>query len=791
VLTRSGAGNQGEGAPITLSIYRNQPPLEGRGSPVRIRPLSLFAPIVIAASILLVAPPAVLAANGMTETGTTTYEVVPSKSVITVTVKLSIYNGKPDTVTSTGSTYYYWNATSIAVENEAGPVKVTSNAGGVSQTTTSTDQYYRYIKLIYPNVYYGQTRVVTATYSIPAGPHAPGGYRAGSAYVSLCAIGNGYDTGSVSVVVPTGFDLYVDYGSQLDSTGTSGGNQVFSSGTQASPYKFWTCVDGEDPANLTHTSLTASGQTFDIEGWPEDTTWKAAVQEEVGGDVQRLEDLTGLTMPGGTIKIVEAGDMQLGEYGGVYNSLTHTASIPESAEKDIVAHELSHVWFNRTTLTDKWMSEGLAGYSEKASGPGNYTACKDPGAYPGKGSPDLTTWMTLTNNSSTQDQKILDWQYSAACYIFTSVANSTGPAYFKAVLAALSANEMAYTGGEPGEQLADVNLPATSKQLLDLIDERGMVPAGFTDDTTQNLLAKYGIFDTTTLAARSTARAAYHSLVTAAGKWKLPLAIRGPMSSWGFAQAGTAMDTAKQVIGIRDSIAALVPGLSLDGTVLQKKFESAATQADLADLLTLIKKEADAAAKVDQATKLRNGSRSILQTIGLLGADLETPLTGARTDLQNIKTDSAVTQAQSVIDLIDNSNDQGMMRAGAVAAALGLLLVLIALIVLLLRRRKRAVAPTGPAAPFYAYPPPDYDPATGAPLWPPAGPPAGELPPAPPAPPAGEWPPTAPPPAEAGAWQPPEPTASPPAGEWPPAPPAAPTTGPEAEPTENVDPPTG
>ena len=127
--------------------------------------------------MLLIAPPAALADNGMTETGVTTYEVVPSQSVITVTLKLSIYNGKPDTVTSTGSTYYYWNATS---------------------------------------------RVLTVTYSIPAGPHAPGGYRAGSAYLSLCAIGNGYDTGTVSVVVPAGFDLYVDYGSQIDSTGTSG-----------------------------------------------------------------------------------------------------------------------------------------------------------------------------------------------------------------------------------------------------------------------------------------------------------------------------------------------------------------------------------------------------------------------------------------------------------------------------------------------------------------------------------------------------------------------------------------
>lgn len=765
---------------------------------MRIRPLPLFAPVVIAASMLLIAPQMALAADGMTETGTTTYEVVPSQGVITVTLTLSIHNTKPDTVTPAGSTYYYWNATAIAVEKEAGAVKVTSNAGGVAQTTTGTDQYYRYIKLTYPNVYYGQTRVVTATYSIPAGPQAPGGFRASSAYLSLCAIGNGFDTGSVSVVVPTGFNLYVDYGSQLDSTGASGGKETFSSGTQANPYKFWSCVDAENPAKLTHTALTAGGQTFDIEGWPEDTTWKTAVQDEVSGDVPRLEDLTGLKMPGGTIKIVEAGDLQLGEYGGVYNSLTSTASIPESAEKDIVAHELSHIWFNRKTLTDKWMSEGLAGYSETAAGPGNYKTCKDPGAYPGKGSPDLMTWMALTNTSSTQDQNILDWQYSASCYIFTSLAESTGPEGFKAVMEALAANEMAYIGTVPGEQLAGTSLPENSRQMLDLIDERGLASAGFTDlDAAQTLLAKYGIFDSTTLAARSTARAAYHSLVTAAGKWKLPLAIRAPMSNWDFAVAGTAMDTAKQVIVARDKIVSLVPGLSLDGTVIQKKFESAATQADLVDLLALIKKEADAAAKVDQATKLKDGSRSILQTIGLLGADLETPLKGARTDLQGLKPDTAVTQAQTVIDLVNGSTDQGTLRVGAAVGALGLLLVLIALVVILLRRRKHAAVPVVPVAPFYAYPPTGYDPATGAPLWPPtppagewqAGPLAGDWQAAPPAPPAGEWPPAAPPAPPA-----------PPAGEWPPpAPPAdesptqppAPPASPEAEAADNADPPAG
>jgi hypothetical protein len=234
--------------------------------------------------MLGVAPTAARADGGMIETGTTTYEVVPGKNLIQVTIQISIYNATPNKVTSTGIEYIFWNLTEITVEQEAGPVSATSDAGAVSQSVISTDKYYRYIDLNYPRVYYGQTRVVTATYSIPAAPHAAGGFRAGQAYASLCAVGNGWDTGTVSVVLPTGFKLYVDDGSDLTQSNASGDKQVYSSGTQASPNKFWTCVDAEDAANLTHTPLTAAGQAFDIESWPEDASWSSSIRTDVGGE---------------------------------------------------------------------------------------------------------------------------------------------------------------------------------------------------------------------------------------------------------------------------------------------------------------------------------------------------------------------------------------------------------------------------------------------------------------------------------------------------------------------------
>lgn len=666
---------------------------------MRIRPLLLFAPVVMAGTMLLTAPAAALAANGMTETGTTTYEVIPSKNLIQVTVQISIQNETPNQTTSSGYTYYYWNSTAISVEASAGPVSAISNGGVVTESDGGGNDYYRIVKLSYTNVYYGQTRIVNATYTIPGAPHAASAFRATQAYASLCAIGNGEDTGSVSVIVPDGFNVSISSGGQLSKTSDTDGKQSFSSGTQTNPRNFWTCIDARNPANLTHTSLTAGGQSFDITGWPEDPAWSTAVGEDVSGDVGRLQDLTGLKMPGGTIVLAEAGDGQLGLYGGTYNSATATADIPETARKDVVAHELSHIWFNHAMFVDTWLSEGLAGYSQKAAGEGNYSPCATPGVYPGSGSPNLMSWQALNYNSTTQDQNVSDWQYAASCYFITVLADAMGPQNFKNVLGAATSDEMAYIGATPGETLPGLKLPLTSEQMLDLLDERGMVPAGIADlDRAQKLLATYGVFDSATLTARSSARATYHALAASAGAWKLPLAIRKPMSTWDFPAAQAAMDTARQILDARAAIGKQLPGFSTDGTDIQKRFQSAATQSDLDGLLTLTKLEVDAAGKLNEATKLRNEGRNPLQALGLLSTDLDTTLKQAHTDLQNVNPQVAGTEAQSVIDQVNGASNQGLLRIGAVAGLLAILLLVIVSIAFA-RKRRRRPAPDATGAP--------------------------------------------------------------------------------------------
>jgi hypothetical protein len=631
-------------------------------------------PAILGSLLALATPSVAMAADGLTETATTTYQVLPATNVVHVTIALAEKNTKKNT--SCGAyctTRYYWNETSVAVEVEAGPLKASSNAGGVSTSLNKSTTYYKIYDVHYPAVYYGQTRTVTISYDIPAGPGAPGGFRALQAYAHVCMIGNGYDSGAVQVVLPKNLDPIVTLGNLPNRT-TPGDTVVLSSGSVTDVYDSYWCVAAQDDTKFTSAPVTAGTASFTVQAWPEDMAWAGKVSADLTAEVNALTDLTGLTLPAGPISIQETADSGSGGAVGWYDSDTKTVTVSESPDKAAILNSLARIWFNDQLFTDTWAEEGFAAYSEKAAGAAAYTACKAPGAWPGSGSPDLTKWGNPGPSSSSSTGNVADYQYAASCYIITTLAEAMGPESFKAVVAAAVAGNNAYPGSDPNEKAPTASALITSKKLLDLIDERGMVPAGVKDlDQAQDLMARYGVFsDTTLLEARSKARATYHGLADAAGKWALPAAVRNAMATWDFATATTAMETTQQILDLRKGIESGIPGFSLDGSDLQKKFEAAQTQADLDAVLALFKTAGDAGEKVAEAAKLHDGGRNPIEMIGLIGVDTNGPLDAAKTALAADKTDDAKTDAQNEINNINGAMIGGLLRLVVVLVLLGL-----------------------------------------------------------------------------------------------------------------------
>jgi hypothetical protein len=655
--------------------------------------------------------PPIEASNGYRETATTTYSVNPARARVDVTIQVEFKNTKPPTPTTT----YFYNQVYVFTEHAAThvAVHVDHNPAAVILMDRRQGAFDRRLVRWGTALLFGQTRHIIVTYRLPSGaPRSTSEIRVGEAIASFCVIGQGDDGGATRVVIPAAFDVTVSSGAggvlrEPTGTGTSGhGTVTWSTGRLDRPFEFWACLSGTNvDGYATHVFQSPSGRSIRIEAWPEDKAWDREVQGEIDDILTDLETLVGRGIPGSIQVVVrEVGGGELGLYAGFYDPDTGVARIGEDlGQGGTLAHELSHTWFNDRAFFDRWVSEGLAEWARVSIVP---DTCPAPSSYPGAGGPNLDVWQFVGPRDGETQFEIVQYEYNAACYLWLDVAEKMGQDRMRTVLGALFDSGAAYRSGDSVPTRP--KSAATWRQVLDAIDELGLVPAGFDDlDYAQDLFLTYGIGreDRAALAERSDARAAYHALAAELGDWVIPPAILEPMAQWRFQVAQDALATAA---AIRASVAhanATLPGLDAANGPVRALFEGATSVADLEAAATKAADQASAADTVVAARARIDAPRDALAQLGLLWGDPSGPLAAATAAAANA--DLAGTQASvATIDgLIDGASQQGLIRAGIGAWAVLLLLLFL---FLLARRRssRRAAALAAAAAPPAAEAPP-------------------------------------------------------------------------------------
>jgi hypothetical protein len=436
-----------------------------------------------------------------------------------------------------------------------------------------------------------------------------------------------------------------------------------------------------------------------IEGWPEDPAWQTAVGAEGSSAVDGLEKLVGRALSGfRSIRIREVSLSELGYYAGIFDPDAGVARISEVyTEPGVVAHELSHAWFNLNAFATRWMSEGLAQWAERVS-PTVGPACAEPGAYPGKGTVDLDAWTWLGPRSTDAERAVVEYQYDASCWIVTALGTRMGAARMSDVIEALLDQGAAY-GDEPSDQRPDSG-PVDWKTFLDLIDEVGLVPAGVADlEYAQDLLLRYGVAEPGALAGRAEARAAYHALEAGLGDWAVPDAIRAPLERWDFDEAQARMATAEEVLDqARQAEAALAGIDALDGPV-KAAFEEANDAEQLARARDLATAQAAAAKEVAGALAALDEPRDTIEEIGLMGVELPPVGDAAVAAVRAADADTAGAAANRIRDQLARASETGVQRVALAAggALLGLLLI-VGAVVMARRRRRRPRQSAGGAA---------------------------------------------------------------------------------------------
>lgn len=671
------------------------------------RAVGLLALFIAVGTLQLSLPASAAAADGVTNTAVTTYTVNPAAGRLDVQVDVTVKNTKAGVtslyaclkwvydpiygyyqVSSTceRTTVYYVDGSYLWLESAATSIKVTANAGTAKIALFKKGDGYNEYRISYKALYKGQTRSLHVTYQIPGGaPRSKADTRIGEAYVSFCVSSNGLDGGSTRVTLPSAYVVTVDAHNGTFSKSGAQGSVTYATASMIKPEEFWACFDGDNLSGYKRSSLSSpSGRAIEIQAWPEDADWHGEVTKQIEDSLGKLETLIGRPLPGsGTVVVREVSDAGLGAYVGTFDAETSVARVTEDyTQPGVVAHELSHAWFNDSLFSGRWLSEGSAGWAESTI---THLPCTAPGVYPGSGKPTIANWAFAGPKATATELDVIDYEYAASCFIVSSVAAQIGEARMRDVLSSLMDRTIAYRSGT-------VTLPGSSgsqdwHKWLDAVDELGMIPAGVKDlDLAQSLLVKYGAAPDGSLAARSAARATYHDLAHSVGDWVLPEAILRPMSEWRFDTAIAAMDLEAAAFSAVQAVSAELPEVNAASGPVRDLVAAAKVTADLQAALDRANGQKSAADVVAAARQEVAAQHEFLTRIGLLGTDLQPIVVAGIAAVRTADLAAAQDAASRIDGALADAPNLGAIRLGG---ALGLLLLLIVALVLMRRRQRR------------------------------------------------------------------------------------------------------
>ena len=666
------------------------------------RIVSTFAiALATAVGLLAAVPPYASADEGYRQTAATVYRLDPANGRLQVTVTIKVTNRTPDArepyscieytegwfpipypSTCYNVTRYYLTTTSALVENEATSLKAVSGGKRLEVAKGTPGAAYRAVTVTFPKLYFGESRTVKLTYTVKGGkPRSSTATRTMRAFASFCAVANGTDSSTVTVRLPKGFS--VDTSGEKLKAKVVGKERVLSSGKITNPEGWFACFTGTNRAGYKTDTLAAhDGREINLRSWPEDPAWAKGVRADIVSSLPLLERLTGTGMDSeAQLSVQEAATGS--EYAGFYDAKTGTITVGEDyGQPALVEHELAHVWFNRTTFKETWLSEGLAEWAGRAVSD-EAGACTRPETT--VGGVQLAEWRYLAPRASQEERDAVAAQYAAACWVVTAVASAAGDEGMTAAVSALLERRDPYAADPKADRATRV---ATWKDWLDAVDELALAPAGADETLASNLLVEYGVAGNRTLLdERAAVRLAYRELTATADGWVVPVAVRAPLAAWHFRDARAAVEAAGRTWELTGETDAVLAGVDARRGPAAEAWARATTLAELDAAADLADRQLSAARDVADAQAMLDSPLDIAQQVGLFG----TQVPSVEVAIPAVRAGDGDTVARITADI--RSTVAGLRAAGQqrmVAGGSAALVLLAVLAVLLVRRARQA-----------------------------------------------------------------------------------------------------
>jgi hypothetical protein len=641
--------------------------------------------VLITGTTLVVGAPMAAADEALRYEAHSTYTLDPAAGVVHVLVDMTLTNQKPSSTSGSYITSYYFDSVGVPILSSAANLRATRDGRelGVGVEGTGSDRFVLARVSLSPRLEYRDVARVQLTYDLVSqAPRSDATTRVNEAFATFVVFPVADpNLTSVRILIPDEFDVeYV--GSPLREK-QQGDMQLFESGAIADPLEWGAVVSARDDKKLAADRGDINGHDVEIRAWPDDAKWGRFVRRQLRSGLPVLEDLVGQPFTNDSkLRITETVSPYLYGYAGWYSSFDNTIEIGDALDAEVVLHEVSHIWFNEQLFADRWVNEGFAQtYSNLVLDEIGGKARRPEKVKPrGPGGQPLNEWDQPSFRDDDQTSIEERYGYNAAWYVIDAITDDIGTDKMREVIAAAADGRYTYLGDPDPEHLTG---GTTWRQLLDLVDNTGGA---------QSATRLFKRFVATTrqvelLEDRAEARRDYDRLVQAGDGWSVPRTIREDMSLWGFATAREEMQTAREILKVRDRIETTLEGTSIDlPSPLEAEYEGKVK--DLDEVLAHAQEHLEVAERLAAAAAAADEGHGLFGTIGLIGDDYRGELDAAADAFSDGDGDAARRGADGVLATIDDAPGVGQVRT---AGAVGIVVVLLAIgLGLRARRRRRA-----------------------------------------------------------------------------------------------------
>jgi len=601
------------------------------------------------------------------------YNVDTDNRRVDVAVSLAVVADLAPRQTSTSQIKYFFDNYTLVVPNEAENLEVFDEVGSLSFVRESSDDDSPFdlvtVQFRRP-IFYRETAEIDIRYQIPSGElRSDNPIRINRAYVAFDVWDPTFaEAAAFEVVLPTGFGDSSGAGELLHREERDGKVVFRSTANTDLADDWWSFVSIANDDAYQMTEFANDVLAAEIYYWPNDQAWADYIVAELQGGVADLVGLVGLPWPqDATLAIVETHAPYIHGYGGWYRPSDNRIEVGDRFDRQLLYHELGHVWFNQSLFRDRWINEGLTErFAHAAYHSGRQEPTPEPVSAQASEALPLGTWEREGNDAAVEQ-----WGYAASAQVMWNMTEEIGLEGLAEVVAEAAAGRAPYKAGAP------VAHPSTRfrdwRYLLDLLDDAGAkgAEATFRSFVVTSEQAEQ-------LADRAESRQRFGDLAAAGGTWAPPYVVRQAMAEWEFPVADAGIEAAHQVLELRQSVEEKVEPWGLR---LSARYERAYEEVGLADSgadseafrgfgelesrLETLEVSAEALVETHEAVAADHGW---INRIGLIGFNADAKLASAEQQFENDNLDGLELTLDAVHQGIDGSATAGANRILAMLA---------------------------------------------------------------------------------------------------------------------------